>query len=588
MLRPLVVLLFLLSGMAHATPTLRTIAALPPAASFGRGATVPFDEYEAENAVTSGTVIGPDRTFTTLPAEASGRRAVRLGKIGDYVEFTLARPANAVTVRAAIPDGDAGEGRDAKLGLFSDGKPLGELALTSRYGWYYAAYPFSNRPADGGAHHFFDETRLLFGRLLPAGTRVRLQIRGGDQSPWYVIDLADFEKVPAPAARPRGAMSVVEFGADPSGLASSSAAFERGIAAARAKRRTLWIPPGTFRVDCHLTVDRVHIRGAGHWYSIVRGRGLGFYGKTGPDQSTDVRLEDFAILGKVTERIDRDQVNGIGGAIGGSSIIRNLWIQHTKVGLWFDGPMRGLTVSGLRILDTMADGLNFRGGVSDAIVENNFLRNTGDDGLAAWSSRAANHHIVFRRNTIIAPVLANGIALYGGRDITVSGNLVADTLTEGGGLHLGNRFDAVPASGTILFDSNIIIRSGSIDPRWHFGVGALWFYALDAPITADVRVRDTMLIDSTDEAIQFLGKPIREIWLERLSMLGAGGPALQIQSGGVAHMRGSRAVDMGQPAIRRCDRAFRLDSFGNRGLSGENAVGCPPGSVRANAPVVGS
>jgi hypothetical protein len=181
-------------------------------------------------------------------------------------------------------------------------------------------------------------------------------------------------------------------------------------------------------------------------------------------------------------------------------------------------------------------------------------------------------------------VLANGIALYGGRDITVSGNLVADTLTEGGGLHLGNRFDAVPASGTILFDSNIIIRSGSIDPRWHFGVGALWFYALDAPITADVRVRDTVLVDSTDEAIQFLGKPIREIWLERLAMLGAGGPALQIQSSGVAHLRGSRAVDMGQPAIRRCDRAFRLDSFGNRGLSGENAVGCPSGSLGANAP----
>ena len=66
-----------------------------------------------------------------------------------------------------------------------------------------------------------------------------------------------------------------------------------------------------------------------------------------------------------------------GGAIGGGSLIRNLWIQHTKVGLWFDGPMHGLTVSGLRILDTMADGLNFRGGVSDAVVENNFLRNTG-------------------------------------------------------------------------------------------------------------------------------------------------------------------------------------------------------------------
>ena len=575
MWRLAVLLLCLLAASAQAASTPRTIAALSPSVTLGRGAAVPFDEYEAENAVTNGIAIGPDRSFTTLPAEASGRRAVRLARVGDYVEFTLARAANAVTVRAAIPDGDTGEGYDATLGLFADDKPLGELALTSRYGWYYGSYPFSNRPADGQAHHFFDETRLLLGRLLPAGTRVRLQIRRQDRAAWYVIDLADFEHVPLPSARPPGAISLVDFGADPSGSALSSDAFERAIAAARATHRILWIPPGIFRVEKHLTVDRVHIRGAGPWYSVVRGSGLGFYGKTAPDQSTDVRLEDFAILGDVTERIDRDQVNGVGGAIGGASLIRNLWIQHTKVGLWFDGPMHGLTVSGLRILDTMADGLNFRGGVSDAVVENNFLRNTGDDGLAAWSSKQADHHIVFRRNTIISPILANGIALYGGHDLHVSGNLIADTLTEGGGLHLGNRFDAVPVSGRILFDHNIVIRSGSIDPRWHFGVGALWLYALDAPIAADVRVEDITLIDSTDEAIQFLGKPIAEIWFKRLSIRGARGPAIQIQSDGVAHLSASRATGLGAPAFRRCNREFRLTRFNNEGLIGESDAGCP-------------
>lgn len=571
----LILPVLLMSEAAHAASTPRTIAALPPAATQGRGATLPFDEYEAENAVTNGTVIGPDRTFTTLPAEASGRRAVRLGKIGDYIEFTLARSANAVTVRAAIPDGDAGEGRDVTLGLFADGKPLGELALTSRYGWYYGNYPFSNRPADGRPHHFFDEARLLLGRTLPAGTHVRLEMRRQDRSPWYVIDLADFERVPPPATAPPGAVSVIAFGADPSGKSLSNAAFDRAIATARARRRPVWIPPGTFRMEGHVIVDRVHIRGAGPWHSVVGGRGFGFYGKTAPDMSTDVRLEDFAILGDVTERIDQDQVNGIGGAIGGGSVIRNLWIQHVKVGLWFDGPMRGLTVSGLRILDTMADGLNFRRGVSDAVVENNFLRNTGDDGLAAWSHKEADHHIVFRRNTIIAPVLANGIALYGGHDIEVSGNIVADTLTEGGGLHLGNRFEAVPVSGGIVFAGNAVFRSGSIDPRWHFGVGALWFYALDAPITAGITVRDTTLSDSTDEAIQFLGKPIGGVRLKHLRIQRAGGPAIQLQSDGIAHVSASRATGLGTPAVRRCNRDFRLTRLDNEGLDGESGQGCP-------------
>src|SRR4051794_4512345 len=59
-------------------PTPETVAALSPPATTGRGARVPFVELEAENAVTNGEAIGPDRTFRTLASEASGRRAVRL------------------------------------------------------------------------------------------------------------------------------------------------------------------------------------------------------------------------------------------------------------------------------------------------------------------------------------------------------------------------------------------------------------------------------------------------------------------------------------------------------------------------------
>ena len=72
---------------AGAAPVV-TRAALDPALVAGRGANVDFLEQEAENAATNGTVIGPDRTAYTLPAEASGRSAVRLTP-GQYVEFTL-------------------------------------------------------------------------------------------------------------------------------------------------------------------------------------------------------------------------------------------------------------------------------------------------------------------------------------------------------------------------------------------------------------------------------------------------------------------------------------------------------------------
>ena len=156
-------------ALAQQAPTPQTMAALPISRVAGYGAKVPFVEYEAENAVTNGALIGPDQRFTTLASEASGRRAVRLDAHSQYIEFVLAQPANAVSVRYAIPDGHDGQGLDGGLTIVVDGKRLARLATTSRYGWFYGRYPFTNNRADGLAHHFYDEARVLLGATLPAG-----------------------------------------------------------------------------------------------------------------------------------------------------------------------------------------------------------------------------------------------------------------------------------------------------------------------------------------------------------------------------------------------------------------------------------
>ena len=44
-----------------------------------------------------------------------------------------------------------------------------------------------------------------------------------------------------------------------------------------------------------------------------------------------MHLSGFAIEGDVRERIDTDQVNGVGGAMSDSTI-DGLYIHHTKVG----------------------------------------------------------------------------------------------------------------------------------------------------------------------------------------------------------------------------------------------------------------
>jgi hypothetical protein len=556
-------------------PSAATVVALDPGVTAGVGAPLDFAEYEAENAVTNGRIVGPDRTFATLASEASGRRAVLLEGRGDHVEFRLSAPANALTVRYAVPDGPEGKPIDARLGVYAQSRRIGELAVTSRYCCYYGRYPFTKHPADGNGHHFFDHARILLDEVLPAGTVVRLTSDARSQTSWIAIDLVDFEMVPPPLRRPAGSLSVVDFGADPNGELDSREAFSKGIAAASSSGRPLWVPPGHFRLDGHVLVDRVEIAGAGPWYSILHGEGVGLYGHDAPNPSRAVDIHDLAIIGEVTERDDHKPLAGIGGALGGGSCIRDLFIQHVKVGLWLDGPFGGLVVKHIRVLDTTADGLNLHRGVSNVIVEDSFFRNNGDDGIASWAEKLANHDIIIRHNTVVAPILANGVAIYGGHAIAVSDNLIADTLTEGGGLHLGNRFDAVPLSGMISLKGNMVVRGGSVDPRWHIGVGAVWLYALDAPIKAQIDLETTTLLDSSREAVLLLGKRIDGLVVNGLRVDRAGGSLIELRAEGSATLSGVDAAGILDPEVRTCG-AFQLDWKGstNNGSNSSSTHGC--------------
>src|SRR6202012_4139702 len=98
-------------------------------------------------------------------------------------------------------------------------------------------------------------------------------------------------------------------------------------------------------VTAHLMVNNVTLTGAGEWYSVLHGAGVGVSGNAAPNPSTKVHLSNFAIFGEVTERGDSADLNGIGGAMGGGSTITNLWIQHTKVGMGFNGPFDGMAIA---------------------------------------------------------------------------------------------------------------------------------------------------------------------------------------------------------------------------------------------------
>ncbi|MFE0349762.1 discoidin domain-containing protein [Streptomyces griseoluteus] len=534
--------------------------AVAPAAHAASGATLPFTSVEAESAGTTGSKIGPDYTQGSLASEASGRQAVRLNS-GQRVEFTVPRAANAVNVAYSVPDGQSGS-----LAVYVNGTRIARtLPVTSKYSYIDTGWIPGSK-----THHFFDNARLLLGQSVQAGDKVAFESTGTQ----VTVDVADFEQAAAAATQPAGSVSVVSKGADPSGGGDSTQAFRDAIAAAQGG--TVWIPPGDYRITSSLSgVQNVTLRGAGQWYSVVHTSRF-------IDQSSsagNVHLRDFAVIGEVTERVDSSPDNFVNGSLGPNSSVSGMWVQHMKVGLWLLGNNDNLVVENNRILDTTADGLNLNGNARGVRVSNNFLRNQGDDSLAMWSLYAPDSNSSFENNTISQPNLANGIAIYGGTDISVKNNLVSDTNALGSGIAISNQkfLDPFsPLAGTITVSGNTLVRTGALNPNWNHPMGALRVDSYDSAINATVNITDTTITDSPYSAFEFVsgggqGYPVRNVNVTGATVRNTGTVVVQAEAQGAATFKNVTATQVGVAGIYNCpypanSGAFALtDGGGNSG-----------------------
>ncbi|MET9444312.1 CARDB domain-containing protein [Streptomyces sp. NPDC006610] len=518
----------------------------------GRGAAVPYTEYEAEDGSYDGTLLTADRkrTFghTNFATESSGRRSVRLDDTGDHVEFTSTGAANSIVVRNSVPDAATGGGREATLSLYADGKFVRKLTLSSKHSWLYGTTDdpegLTNTPG-GDARRLFDESHALLTQSYPAGTKFRLQRDAGDTAAFYVVDLIDLEQVAPPAAKPAGCVSITEYGAVPNDGIDDTDALQRAVTAdQKGEIPCVWIPAGQWRQEQKILTDDPHnrgqynmvgirdvtIRGAGMWHSQLytltpphQAGGINHphEGNFGFDIDHNTQISDIAIFGSGTIRGgDGGAEGGVGlnGRFGKGTRISNVWIEHANVGVWAGrdysnlpelwGPGDGLEFTGMRIRNTYADGINFANGTRNSTVYNSSFRNTGDDALAVWASKYVKdtsvdvgHDNHFRNNTVQLPWRANGIAIYGGHGNTVENNVVADTMNYPG-IMLATDHDPLPFSGQTLIANNGLYRTGGAFWNEDQEFGAITLFA-QGPDIPGVIIRDTDIVDSTYDGIQF-------------------------------------------------------------------------------------
>lgn len=517
------------------------------------GARLAWTSYEAEDAPTNAAVFGPGRKPLTPEAEASGRRYVRLSAPGDFVDVRAKSSANSIVVRACIPDSSSGGGIKMKLSLYLNGSYFGPLLLDSHFAWIYGDFPWSNDPAKGHPHRFFDESHSTLPQI-KAGDVIRLQKDSPGDSGDVLLDLIELEQIAAPLARPPDSLCLTDFGAVPDDGRDDAGALRRGLLAAQSTGKPLWIPRGVFQLDGpRIPAGGVRIQGAGPWHTTLTGPAAKFEG-TGEK----LEVSDLAIFGDTAHRDDTSPDNAFNGNFGSGSVFRNLWIEHVKCGFWTTHGTTGMRVIGCRIRNTMADGLNFCDGTSRSLVEQCHLRNTGDDALATWSptgdwsSKKPCEGNQFLRNTIETPWLANGIALYGGTDHVIAGNRLVGTVQSGGGILVSSGFEAVPFAGTIRVENNLIRDAGG---ECYIGetVGGLWIYAKDSDITVPVIVSGLRVEGGRQAGLTIHGpKAILRLELSGVTVNGAGGPGIEIKmaANGAAHLAELQAIKCAGEPLR--------------------------------------
>jgi len=382
------------------------------------GANTPFVSYEAESGTLSGgakvvslTTV-PTTEFTSPQLEASGHAYVNLSATGQSVTWTNNTGQNItfLNVRYSIPDSSGGGGITSTLDLYVNGTYRQAIPVNSIQTWLYETSSDydgkSQTPSSGNAHVFWDEQQVtISGAYITPGQTITLEKDSANTASYYNIDVIDLENPPAPLTQPANSLSLTTDcgatassaptnGTAASGAVDSTSAIQTCINDAESSGQIVWIPKGTFYLNTStgLTASGVTIEGAGMWYSTI------YYN---PPLSGSTSTSG---------------ASGNGGGInikGSDWVVDSIWVRHEGAGVWADGT-NGV-VENSRMSNTWADGININngnGGSNNNIgnnltVKNNFVRGSGDDGLAindaSLSGTEPMESPVLLNNTVVAP-----------------------------------------------------------------------------------------------------------------------------------------------------------------------------------------
>ena len=457
-----------------------------------RGGLFPWTAYDEDNI---GTLTAPAEVIRSaysdgpspLAAEAQKRGVILLNGFGTGVVWNAMAPADAMTLRYSVADGDAGS---LTLNVRRAGQVVEskKVSVTSAQAWVYFDSQGNELQSPGTGRtpaKRFNEARIKLVSPIVTGDTIELRRDNGDAMVWVDVleaEVSDFVPLPDAASY----LVASDFGATGNGTTNDTAALKSAVAAAASQGKKLYLPRGTYRLEEEIILPAGFVlQGAGMWKtefvfsrtaaSAYGGQALG--GIKGTGSNTIVR----DLYMKSAQSARSLGYHALKGSWGTGSLIENVWAEHFETGAWIadfsnDGNIYtdGLVIRNSRLRNAFADGVNYASGTRNSVVENTHVRGCGDDGLASYASgrtlnKPTTRNIQFRYNTIECVYRAGGIGIFGGEGHKIHHNIIRDQVA-GPGLRLNTIFvylngtlEGYPfGSQLIQFYNNTLQRTGAL------------------------------------------------------------------------------------------------------------------------------
>lgn len=497
---------------------------------------MPYTRYEAEDGSWgSGAIHRASPTFNQaeIASEASNQEYVGLPTNGASIGWNISQPADGITLRFTMPDNEStGLGNNGSLDVYVNGAFRQTISLTSYYAYQYFFTGVDKceqvKAGTDKTKMRFDEMHFKLSTPLVPGQELSFRKTNGDAFE-YGIDFIEVETVPAVLGAPANSLSVTAFGANGSDTVDDLAAFHSCLASAASQGKNVYVPPGKYYLSAKLNfnVNNMIFQGAGVWhtelyfYTDLQFMG-GIYARC-----SNVVISDFFLHTRNNDRWNYNEpfpqgsigeyktYKGFMGTYGSNSVIRNVWVEHFECGAWvagYDAPLpvditTNLMMTGMRIRNNYADGVNFCQGTNNSTVEHSSVRNSGDDALAVWPNNAVGVNTpgsnnTFRYNTIEHTWRAGGTALFGASGHKVHHNLYKDAFASSA-IRLttdfsGYKFDI--NTGIEIYE-NTMIRCGTSKDLWNGERGAIELNATGGSIQ-NITFTNNTIIESQRHAIQ--------------------------------------------------------------------------------------